>query len=69
MPLPVTPSLLTRINRFLAATAMPPSLFGRRAAGDPRLVSDLRRGRQVGSRLEKKLEHFMNIFAAMEHDQ
>ena len=53
--------LLTRIQAFLDETGMPPTLFGRRAVRDPRLVHDLRRGRQPGTRMECRVEHFMNI--------
>ena len=35
-------NLLHRIEAFLAESRMPPSVFGRAAAHDPRLVSDLR---------------------------
>ncbi len=53
--------LLRKIDRYLKATGMPPTLFGRRAARDPRLVSDLRRGRQAGRCVTQRVEHFMNI--------
>ncbi len=39
-------SLLQRIEAFLKESAMPPSVFGRAAVHDPRLVSDLRGGRE-----------------------
>lgn len=38
--------LLTIVERYLRKRAMPPSRFGRQATGDPRLVFDLRRGRE-----------------------
>jgi len=38
--------LLRQIEQFLARTKMPWTKFGRLAAHDPRLVSDLRNGRQ-----------------------
>ena len=41
-------SLLQRIEAFLKESAMPPSVFGRDAVRDPRLVSDLRGGREPG---------------------
>lgn len=59
-------SLLQRIEAFLKETAMPPSLFGRRAAHDPCLVSDLRGGRVPGRRLICRTEHFMNKWRAAE---
>ena len=39
-------SLLIEIDRFLRKTDMPVTKFGRLAVKDPRLVGDLRRGRQ-----------------------
>ena len=39
-------NLLRAIERHLAATGLSETRFGREAVGDPRLVADLRRGRQ-----------------------
>ena len=52
-------SLLPRIDRYLRHTATPPSTFGRRAINDPRLIFDLRNGRQLGVRVAKKVESFL----------
>lgn len=52
--------LLYRIDRFLKESGMPPTLFGRLAVRDPRLVGDLRNGRQPGPRVSGNVEHFMN---------
>ncbi len=60
-------SLLQRIERFLGESHMPPSVFGRAAAHDPRLVSDLRGGREPGHRLSCRVEHFMNKWRADRH--
>jgi hypothetical protein len=38
--------LLTIVERHLKKHAVPASRFGRAAAGDPRFVFDLRRGRE-----------------------
>lgn len=57
-------SLLQRIEAFLAESAMPPSVFGRAAVCDPRLVSDLRGGRAPGIELICRVEHFMNKWRA-----
>lgn len=51
--------ILRRIERYLTATGMKPSVFGRLAAGDPRLVFDLRKGREAGPALRHRLERFM----------
>lgn len=56
----MTDPLLHRIDRFLKQSGMPPTLFGRLAVHDPRLVGDLRNGRQPGPRMVKNVEHFMN---------
>jgi hypothetical protein len=48
-------SLITEIDRCLRHTGLPPSRFGRLVAGDPRLVHDLRRGRQAGPRLTAQI--------------
>lgn len=50
------------IEQFLRRTGMPATNFGREAVRDPRLVSDLRRGRQLSERMRRRLEHFMNIY-------
>jgi len=54
--------LLYRINQFLKDSSMPPTLFGRLSVRDPRLVGDLRNGRQPGPRVVKNVEHFMNTW-------
>ena len=60
-------SLLHRIEACLAESRMPPSVFGRAAAHDPRLVSDLRGGRAPGRSLVCRVEHFMNKWRADFH--
>jgi hypothetical protein len=52
-------SLTRRIELFLKATNMAPTRFGRLAAGDPRLVFDLRRGREPGAHLSARVVHFI----------
>ena len=54
--------LIRDIERFLASTGLPPTKFGRLAARDPRLVSDLRNGREPRPALRSRVEHFMNTF-------
>ena len=54
--------LIRKIERFLATTGMPVTKFGRLAARDPRLVGDLRNGREPRSALAQRIEHFMNEF-------
>lgn len=54
--------LLPLIETFLRQNDMPPTRFGRSSARDPRLVFDLRRGREPGARLTRRVEHFMNTY-------
>lgn len=57
-------SLLFQIENCLRLTNVPPSRFGREAVKDPRIVHDLRRGRQPGPRMEKRLQaHIARIMA------
>ncbi|WP_010544270.1 hypothetical protein [Sphingomonas elodea] len=52
-------SLHGEIETFLAQTRMAATRFGRLAAGDPRLVSDLRSGRVPGPALAARLRAFL----------
>ena len=51
--------LMMEIDRFLRTTGMPATRFGRLAANDPRLVGDLRRGRQPGAALVERVLRFI----------
>ena len=51
--------LLKDVETYLRRTGMRPTRFGREAAGDPRLVFDLREGRCLGTRLEGRLRTYM----------
>ena len=59
--------LIRKIEAFMRRTKMPQTKFGRLAAADPRLVTDLRKGRIVGGKLEKRVEHFMNDYREDTH--
>ena len=39
--------LIRRIERFLAKADMKPTRFGRETVGDPRLISDIKNGREL----------------------
>ena len=39
--------LMRRIERFLKQEHMAPTRFGREAVGDPRLISDIKNGREL----------------------
>ncbi len=47
------------VERYLKATGMPPTRFGREAAHDPRLVHDMRGGREVGPKLTARIVAFL----------
>lgn len=51
--------VLRKIERFLRTTNMPQTKFGRLAVNDPRLVGDLRNGREPGSRMVARIEAFI----------
>lgn len=51
--------ILRDIETYLNVTGMPPTLFGRLVARDPRLVYDLRRGRQPGARMRARIVTFI----------
>lgn len=53
--------ILRRIEIFLRDTGMAPTRFGRDAVRDPRLVLDMRNGREPTPRMIRRIEHFMNI--------
>ncbi|MBO9624032.1 MAG: hypothetical protein J7500_15090 [Sphingomonas sp.] len=55
-----------KIEKFLRRTDMAPTRFGRLAIGDPRLVHDLRRGREPRPRMVARIEAFL---AAQEQAQ
>ena len=59
--------LIRTIEKFLREHDMPATKFGRLAANDPRFVLDLRMGRTPRPRMEKRVEHFMNIFREQGH--
>lgn len=48
-------TLLRAIENCLRETRIPPSRFGRDSVRDPRLVHDLRRGRQPGPAMERRV--------------
>ncbi len=53
-----------KIENFLRQFDYPPTRFGRKVAGDPRLVRDMRAGRTLGAALIEKAESFMADYAA-----
>ncbi|MEI6641378.1 MAG: hypothetical protein WCL10_05035 [Novosphingobium sp.] len=59
--------LIRKIERFLSTHAMPRTRFGRLAAHDPRLVDDLRNGREPRPATTERVEHFMNSYRSTSH--
>ena len=59
--------LIRDIERFMRRTGLPPTTFGRLAVADPRLVFDLRNGREPRKGLRLRVEHFMNTFGGAHH--
>ena len=59
--------LIRKIEVFLRRTGMPATKFGRLVARDPRFVTDLRHGRLPRTRMERRVEHFMNEFQEDNH--
>lgn len=51
--------VLVKVERFLRKSGMPPTNFGRLAARDPRLVHDLRNGREPGAKMVARIEAFL----------
>jgi hypothetical protein len=47
------------VERFLREHNLPPTKFGRMAARDPRLVLDMRAGREIRPEMERALRMFM----------
>ena len=52
-------TMLPKVERFLRKTAMPPTRFGRLVAHDPRLVLDMRNGREPREPMQRKIEGFI----------
>jgi hypothetical protein len=47
------------VERYLKRTGMPPTKFGRLAINDPRLVEDLRNGREPRLRVTRRILAFI----------
>jgi hypothetical protein len=52
--------LLPRIERHLRRSGTPPTRFGREAACDPRLVFDMRNGREPRAALARRLAAYLD---------
>jgi len=56
--------LIRSVEKFLRAHAIAPTSFGRLAAQDPRLVLDLRNGREPRGVMEARIRGFMAGYEA-----
>lgn len=54
--------IMRLIERFLREQNLPPTKFGRLAARDPRLVLDMRMGREIRPEMELKLRQFISNY-------
>ncbi|HEX7876930.1 MAG TPA: hypothetical protein VF489_10145 [Sphingobium sp.] len=54
--------LIRAVEKFMRENGIPPTRFGRESVRDPRLVFDLRNGREPGQRIKRRIEHFMNTY-------
>lgn len=52
-------TVLWKIERFLRERDMPPTKFGRLVARDPRLVLDMRNGREPGAAMQARIDAFL----------
>ncbi|WP_425506366.1 hypothetical protein [Stakelama sediminis] len=51
--------MLWKIERYLRETDMPVTKFGRLVAHDPRLVLDMRNGREPRAKMVARIERFL----------
>ena len=56
--------LLYRIERFLRASKMPPTIFGRLVVHDPRFVFDLRLGREPRASTRARVDAWLDARSA-----
>lgn len=61
--------LLRQIEIFLRETGMAWTRFGRLAVRDPRLVQDMRNGRQPGPHTEQRVNSFMRDYRQQNPEQ
>lgn len=52
-------AMLAKVERFLTRTEMAPTRFGRLVARDPRLVLDMRNGREPRPAMCRRIDSFI----------
>ncbi len=60
-------TMLRTVEKFLRQSGMAPTRFGREAVRDPRIVLDMRKGREPSERMCRRLSHFIATHPAA-HD-
>ena len=58
-----------RIERFLREHDMPPTKFGRLAAHDPRIVLDIRMGREIRPCTAQRISAFIDGYSSERDDK
>lgn len=56
-------TMLRTVEKFLRETGMAPTRFGRNAVRDPRIVLDMRNGREPTERMCRRLSHYIAMHA------
>jgi hypothetical protein len=51
--------ILRKVENYLRDSGMSATAFGQRVARDPRLVHDLRRGREAGPSMIRRIDQFI----------
>ena len=59
--------MLRKIEKFLDHSGMAWTKFGRLVAHDPRLVGDMRNGRQPREALSQRVDAFIKAYGEMNH--
>ncbi len=52
-------TMLSEIEAFMKLKQLPPTRFGREAMNDPRFVFDLRRGREMGRKTQRRVAAYI----------
>lgn len=52
-------TMLRTVEAYLRETGMAPTRFGRNAVRDPRIVLDMRNGREPSERMCRRLSHYI----------
>lgn len=58
--------MLRIVEKFLRENEIAPTKFGRLVAGDPRLVLDMRLGREVRGPMRNKITAFIDAYSSTE---